>query len=211
MPLQIVNSFSPICHLCDFFTHPALWQFPALHESTVLQLPRLLSGGMFSLYSHLTQASTGTATPNTIFFTADGRDHSGLYSPTSLLKQGHLRAQGTRLHPDGSGISPVREPPVPLGNLFQCLVAHTIKKSFLTLRCSFLYISFCPLPLVLVAGTPKKSLTPSSWHSPFTYFYKPPLPHRTKPALLSMTSSSPHLKPKSHSFSIPSDPLAALG
>lgn len=38
-----------------------------------------------------------------------GREHSGSSGPTSLPKQGHSRVHGTGLHPDGSGLSPVKE------------------------------------------------------------------------------------------------------
>ncbi|CAN8212616.1 unnamed protein product [Coccothraustes coccothraustes] len=40
-----------------------------------------------------------------------GRDLSGAPGATSLLQQGHLRAQGTGLCPDGSGIPPMKEIP----------------------------------------------------------------------------------------------------
>lgn len=43
-----------------------------------------------------------------------GSDHSGSSGPVSLIKQGHLRAHGTGLCPDGSGLSPVEETPHPL-------------------------------------------------------------------------------------------------
>lgn len=43
-----------------------------------------------------------------------GRDHRESSGPTSLLKQGHPRAHGTGLCPDGSGMSLVMETPQPL-------------------------------------------------------------------------------------------------
>lgn len=43
-----------------------------------------------------------------------GRDDSGSPCLTSLHKLGHPRTHGTELHPDGSGLSPVRVAPHPL-------------------------------------------------------------------------------------------------
>ena len=45
------------------------------------------------------------------------------------------------------------------GNLLQCLVTLTVKKSFLTFRWNLLYFILCPLPLVLSLSTPEKSLS----------------------------------------------------
>lgn len=43
-----------------------------------------------------------------------GKDHSGPFGPTSLLKQGYPTAYCTGLHPDSSWILPVGETPHPL-------------------------------------------------------------------------------------------------
>lgn len=55
-----------------------------------------------------------------------GRDHGGSSAPTSLLEQGHSRACNTGLHPDGSGVSPLREISHPF-----CSSAWSLVKFFL--------------------------------------------------------------------------------
>lgn len=54
------------------------------------------------------------------------------------------------------------------GQLFQCSVTHTVK-NFLIIGWNFLCVSFCPLPLVVLFSTTKKSLAPPSWHPSFRY------------------------------------------
>lgn len=46
-----------------------------------------------------------------------------------------------------------------------------VKPFFLLFTCSFLYVSLCMLPLVLLLGATKKSLAPSSLLSPIRYLY----------------------------------------
>lgn len=52
------------------------------------------------------------------------------------------------------------------------VIGHcTVNKFFPMLRWNFLSIGFCPLPLVLLLGTNKKSLAPCSFHPPFFYWW----------------------------------------
>lgn len=83
-----------------------------------------------------------------------GREHSDSSGPTSLLKHAYLRARFTGLHPDVSGILPVRKMAHPLWAVFQCMITRTVKKLFLIFQCNCLCIIFCPLALVLSLGTP---------------------------------------------------------
>lgn len=58
------------------------------------------------------------------------------------------------------------------GAYMQCKVTvkkltFTVKKFFLILGWNFLCITFCQVPLVLLLGTMRKSLDPSSLHLPF--------------------------------------------
>lgn len=87
-----------------------------------------------------------------------GSEHSESSGPTSLLKHACPRARFTGLHPDVSGILPVRKMPHPLWAVFQCVITRTVKKLFLLFKCNFLCIIFCPLALVLLLGTTQHSL-----------------------------------------------------
>ena len=62
----------------------------------------------------------------------------GSSGPTSLLQQGHPRAQGTGLCPEGSGISPVRETPCPLWTICSGLGHCPGQKFCLMSRWNFL-------------------------------------------------------------------------
>jgi len=79
------------------------------------------------------------------------------------------RCEGALLRSPGP--TPFSRKTSSLGNLCQCLVTLTMKKCFLVFRWNCLYISLCPLPLVLALGTTGKSLAPSSSFHPFRYFY----------------------------------------
>lgn len=79
-----------------------------------------------------------------------GRDHSWSSGPSSMLKQGHTRAHGTGLCPDGSWRSPMRDTTIYLKNLLQCPVTCTVEKFFLNIQVKliFLYsLSSCCLAL----------------------------------------------------------------
>lgn len=65
------------------------------------------AGGLRGLLGHCSKDRHTTETSDRVAQVE--RDHSGSSGPSSLLKQGHLGAHGTGLHPDGSRISPVRE------------------------------------------------------------------------------------------------------
>lgn len=55
---------------------------------------------------------------------------------------------------------------ISLTSMCQCSVIFTVEKCFLMFRWHLQYFSFCPLLLVLSLVTTKKSLAPSSLHSP---------------------------------------------
>lgn len=59
---------------------------------------------------------------------------------------------------------------VSVGNLFQCLLTHTVNKLFLVFTWRELPVhQFLLWPLVLMLGTTEQSLAPSSRHPPSQY------------------------------------------
>lgn len=88
-----------------------------------------------------------------------GRDHSiHLVQPPCLSKVIPEHMAQNCVQTQFSDISTEGDLTISLDNLFQCSVTHMVKKFFLI----FLCMSFCPLPLVILLGTTKKSLAPSS-------------------------------------------------
>ena len=89
-----------------------------------------------------------------------GRDHCGSSGPTQPTTARRL----LNFLKEGDSTTS-------LGNLCQCSITFNIKTCYLVFRQNRLCSSLYPLPFVVALGTTEKSLSPSSLHFPFRYFY----------------------------------------
>lgn len=80
--------------------------------------------------------------------------------------------QSTGLCPGSSWILPVGDTPQPLWGIGSVHGRLHVKELLLMFRWNFLWISFCPMSLVLMLRATEQSLAPFSWKPPFRYWQR---------------------------------------